>query len=213
MDIYWYGQACFKIKGKTSTIIIDPFDPEYVGLKAPKDLSGDILLVTHDHKDHSFIQGVSSDPILIKGPGEYDVKGVPIAGISTYHDQDNGQNRGKNTVYHMLVDGLNIVHLGDLGHKLTDEQVQEIGNVDILLIPVGGNYTIDAKEATEVVTALEPSIIIPMHYKLDGLKVDIGELSSFLKEIGAENAQPQPKLSITKDKLPDEPQTIVLAKS
>lgn len=213
MDLFWYGQACFKIKGKNASLIIDPYDPEVTGLKLPKDLEADIVLKTHDHEDHNNLKVVTTDPIQITGPGEYDIKGVAITGISVFHDDKNGAERGKNTIYHINIDGLNVVHLGDIGHVLTDNQVQEIGNCDILLVPVGGVYTIDAKGAAENVSLLEPRIIVPMHYGgLPGFKIALDNVDNFLKEMGAENISPQPKLAITKEKLPEEPQVILLSK-
>ncbi len=215
MDIYWYGHSEFKLKGKDATILIDPYDPEMVGLKAPKpaDTEANIVLQTHDHPDHSFLAAAGEKALKITGPGEYEVKGVMINGITTPHDKTAGSERGKNTVFHLLMDRLNIVHLGDLGDLLTEEQVQEIGSVDILLIPVGGTYTITSKEAVEVVTQLEPKIIIPMHYNLPGLKFPLEEVDQFLKEMASENIEPQAKLSITVDKLPEEPQIVVLTKA
>ncbi len=214
MDIYWYGQALFKLKGKSATVVIDPFDPK-IGLKLPKpsDLEADALVVTHSHPDHSFTEAIPNSPVLVSGPGEYEVKGVSFNGIQTWHDKTQGSERGKNTVYSLIIDGLHIVHLGDLGHVLTEEQAEEIGETDILLIPVGGNYTIDAKEASQVVSQLEPRIIIPMHYKLPGQELPIEGVEAFLKEMGADSSVPQPKLSITKDKLPEETMVVVLAKS
>lgn len=217
MDIYWYGQAFFKIKGKTSTVVIDPFDPDFTGIKPPKqsELEGvDAVLVTHSHKDHNNLSIISGTPVIISGPGEYEVKGNSIVGVSTYHDKSEGKERGKNTVYHIDIDGLNVVHLGDLGCSLSEEQVSEVGNTDILLVPVGGTYTIDGKEASEIVSQLEPSIIIPMHYGgVQGLKFPLEGVDKFLKEMGAENVTPQNKISVTKDKLPEEPQVMVLNKS
>ncbi len=213
MDIYWHGQAFFRLKGKVATVAIDPFDPEFTGLKLPKDTQSDVVLMTHDHKDHSNSSAITGDPIQVSGPGEYDVKGVAIVGVEVYHDSQNGAERGKNTVYNVEIDGLNIVHLGDLGHKLSEQQIQEIGSVDVLLIPVGGVYTIDAKVASEVVADLEPKIIIPMHYLLPGLKFDLGAVEAFLKEMGKEGGEePLNKLTITKEKLPEEPQIVVLSK-
>lgn len=215
MDIYWYGQACFKVKGKNATIVIDPFDPDFIGLKLPKpsELEADAVLVTHGHKDHSNIDAVPNEAIEVLGPGEYEIKGVSINGIGVFHDGVQGEERGKNTIYHLEMDGLHIVHLGDLGHTLTEDQVQEIGDTDILMVPVGGNYTIDAKMAAEVVSQLEPRIIIPMHYSLPGVKADLEGVDSFLKEMGKEDVVSQSKLTITKDKLPDEPQVVLLNKS
>ncbi len=215
MDIYWYGQACFKIKGKQASVLIDSFDPEFTGLKLPKpsDLDVDVVLNSHDHPDHNYLEATPKTAVKINGPGEYEVKGVMITGTTVYHDKSEGSERGKNTVYHLQIDGLDIVHLGDLGHTLTEDQVQEIGNTDILLIPVGGTYTIAAKDAAEVVTSLEPKVIIPMHYGLPNLKFPLEGVANFLKEMSTDNVAPQPKLSITKDKLPDEPQVVVLTKS
>lgn len=213
MDIYWYGQALFKLKGKLASVVIDPFDPEFVGLKLPKDLTADIAISTHDHKDHSNLAAVTGGPVLITGPGEYEIKGVAVTGVSVFHDASEGSERGKNTVFNINIEGLNVVHLGDLGHVLTETQVQDIGTVDILLIPVGGNFTIDAKVASEVVSQLEPRIIIPMHYGMEGLKFTLDPVDNFLKEMGVENLEPQPKFVISKDKLPDEPQTVVLSKA
>lgn len=214
MEITWYGQACFKIKSKSGTqVVIDPFDPEMVGLKLPKDLSGEVALQTHSHADHSNLNAVLDNPVRIVGPGEYEVSGILINGISSFHDKDQGASRGKNTIYHLQIDGLNLVHLGDLGHLLTQDQIEGIGATDILCLPVGGVFTIDSKEAAEVVAQLEPRIIIPMHYFLPGLKFELEGVEAFLKEMGAENSQPVPKLVITKDKLPEEQQVLVLAKS
>ncbi len=217
MDIYWGGQALFKIKGKNRTVVLDPFDPEFVGLKLPKDLQADIVLSSHDHGDHNNTKAVTplSDepPMVFKDPGEYEVGGVVITAIASYHDDSKGSERGLNTIFHLNMDGLNIVHLGDLGQSvLTEEQLNLIGDVDILLVPVGSVYTIDGKVASEIVAQLEPRIIIPMHYFIEGLKFQLEGVDKFLKEMGVENVTPQLKLSITKDKLPEEPQVIILSK-
>jgi L-ascorbate metabolism protein UlaG (beta-lactamase superfamily) len=214
MDIIWYGQALFKLKGKLATVVIDPFDPNFIGLKFPKDLESDIVLKTHDHGDHNNIVGVGGSPRVFDGPGEYESKGIIITGVSTFHDKTQGSERGLNTVYHVVIDDLKIVHLGDLGQtSLTEEQIQEIDQTDILLIPVGSVYTINAKEAANIISQLEPKIIIPMHYSLPGLSVELEPVENFLKEMGAEAVTPVPKLTITKEKLPEEPQVVVLSKS
>lgn len=211
MDIYWYGQASFKLKGKEASIIIDPFDPNFTGLKAPKDQEADVYLASHQHQDHNYIP---EGGMSFSGPGEYEVKGVIMTGISSFHDNSEGKERGTNTIFHILMDGLNIVHLGDLGQsKLTEEQLQVIGQTDILLIPVGGVYTIESKGASEIASQLEPKIIIPMHYKIEGLKFELEGVDKFLKEMGAEGATEVSKLSITKEKLPEETQVILLGKS
>lgn len=218
MDIYWGGQALFKLKGREATIVVDPFNPEFTGLKLPKDLEADVVLKTHDHGDHNFVEGVErlgEELLVFAGPGEYEIKGAVITGIDSFHDNVGGAQRGLNTIYHVLIDGLNIVHLGDLGQsQLTEEQVQVIDQTDILLIPVGGVYTIEVKQAADIIAQLEPKIIIPMHFGgLPGLKFPLEPADKFLKEMGAEGVTPLPKLSITKEKLPEEPQVILLAKS
>lgn len=213
MDIYFYGQACFKLKGKSATVFVDPYKEEFTGLKLPKDLSANLALSTHDHDDHNNLDAITDAVLKIAGPGEYEVNGVSVVGVSTFHDGEKGAQRGRNTVYNISMDGLNIVHLGDLGEKLSEEQIEEIGSTDILLVPVGSVYTIDAKAASDVVSQLEPRIVIPMHYGLPGLKFELEPLENFLKEMGFENVEAQPKLSITKDKLPAELQVVVLNKS
>lgn len=214
MDINWYGQSCFRMKGKSVTVVVDPFDLETTGLKFPKDLEASIVLVTHQHADHSNAAMVKGEPLVVSGPGEYEIKGVSVTGVATFHDNALGAERGKNTIYLFRVDGINLLHLGDLGHLLIEEQISELtDDVDILLVPVGGNYTIDGETAAKVVAQLEPKIVIPMHYKLPESKVEIGGVEPFLKEMGAESVQPQPKLTITKDKLPEETQVVLLSKS
>ncbi len=218
VDIYWGGQALFRIKGKNATVIIDPFSSEFTGLKIPKDLTADVVLSTHEHGDHNNVDTVTtstgSKPMIFTSSGEYEVSGVVITAIDTFHDDKEGSERGKNTIFHLNFDNLNILHLGDLGQsKLTEEQLTQIGDTDILLIPVGGVYTIDGKGAASIVSQLEPKIIIPMHYKIEGLKFELDGVEGFLKEMGAEGVVPVPKLSITKEKLPEEPQVVVLSKT
>ena len=218
MDIYWGGQALFKIKGKSASVIIDPYDSDFTGLKLPKDLTADVVLSTHDHEDHSNVNVVTtpagSKPMKFSEPGEYEVGGAVVTGISAFHDDTNGSERGKDIIFHIMMDGLNTVHLGDLGQsKLTEEQLTQIGEVDTLLIPVGSVYTIDGKQAAGIVSQLEPKIIIPMHYKIEGLKFNLEGVDRFLKEMGAENVIPVPKLSISKDKLPEEPIVVLLSKT
>ncbi|MBI2086090.1 MBL fold metallo-hydrolase [Candidatus Daviesbacteria bacterium] len=218
MDIYWYGQACFKLKGKNATVVIDPYDPDFTGLKLPKDLQADAVLSSHPHKDHNFTSAVinpkGDKPMVFDQPGEYEVSGVVITGTSSFHDDSQGSERGANVIFHLLFDNLDIVHLGDLGQgKLTEEQIAEIGQTDILLVPVGSIYTVDAKAASEIASQLEAKIIIPMHYKIEGLKFELDSVDGFLKEMGAESVVVVPKLSINKEKLPEEPQVVLLAKS
>lgn len=218
MDIYWGGQALFKIKGKYATVIIDPYDSLFTGLKLPKDLTADMVLISHSHEDHNNAKSVAGfdgkKPMVFQEPGEYEIAGVVVSAINSFHDNTSGSQRGKNMIFHLMFDGLNIVHLGDLGQlELTEIQLSQIGQVDILLVPVGAIFTINGKAAVNIVSQLEPKIIIPMHYKIEELKFELEGVEGFLKEMGAEGIVPVPKLSITKEKLPEEPQVILLAKS
>ena len=214
MDITWLGQACFKLRGKNATLVLDPYESEFTGLKLPKDMDANIVLVTHGHEDHNNTGVVTGQPKIFEGPGEYEIGGVVVTGISSFHDNSEGKERGLNTIYNITMDGLRVVHLGDLGQEsLTQKQIEEIDETDILFVPVGGVYTIDGEDAAKIVVQLEPKIIIPMHYRIEGLKFELESVDKFLKEMGAEGVVPQPKLLITKDKLPEEPQVVVLSKS
>lgn len=214
MDIYWYGQAMFKIKGKTATLIIDPFNPQFTGLKFPKEASAEIVLSTHNHEDHNYLAGVSGNPLIINGPGEYEVLQVNVTGLPACHDSNGGTDKGKITIYHILMDGINLVHLGDLGENLSENQLNQISQTDILMIPVGGHATISFKAAARIITELEPAIVLPMHYSLPGLKFELDPVEPFLKEMGADgDVQPQTKLTINKDKLPEETTVILLNKN
>lgn len=209
MEISWYGQAAFRLKGKTATVVVDPYDPS-IGLKWPK-TEADIVAVTHTHPDHNNTAGVSGASYIAKGPGEYEIKGIAFTGVSSWHDNKEGAERGPNTIYVFNIDGVRICHLGDLGqHQLTEPQLEEIGDVDVLLIPVGGVFTVQAAEAAKIVAQLEPKIIIPMHYHLPGLTVELEPVEHFLKEMGKENIEPVSKLNISSEKMPEEAQIVVL---
>jgi len=159
---------------------------------------------------HSYVQGIGGEPRLVTGPGEYEISGVLIIGIATFHDAEGGRKRGRNTVYLMEVDEVSVCHLGDLGHVLTAEQVEELGNVDVLLLPVGGMSTIDASMAAEVVRQLEPKVVVPMHYKTQALSWELQPVGRFLKEIGVKDINSQPKLSFTRSSLPISTQVFLL---
>jgi L-ascorbate metabolism protein UlaG (beta-lactamase superfamily) len=200
MEITWLGHSCFRLKGKQAVVVTDPFPPD-MGYTLGK-VSAKIVTVSHQHAGHSYVQGVLDEPRVIKSPGEYESSGVLTVGIRTYHDNEKGAQRGKNTAYVIELDDLLICHLGDLGHVLTSEQVALIDSVDILLIPVGGVSTIEAAQAAQVVRQLEPKIVIPMHYKTEVLKRELETVDRFLKEMGVKEAIPQPKLSVNKNNLP-----------
>jgi L-ascorbate metabolism protein UlaG (beta-lactamase superfamily) len=208
MEITWLGHSCFKIKGSQATVITDPYSPE-LGYKLGR-FNARIVTVSHEHPGHCYVQGIGGQPRVVKGPGEYEISGVLIIGIATFHDGEGGKKRGKNTVYLMEIDEVSVCHLGDLGHVLNPEQVEEIDNVDVLLLPVGGVSTINASKAAEVVRQLEPKAVIPMHYKTPALKRELEPVEQFLKEIGAKQVEPLPKLSITKSNLPPSTQVFLL---
>lgn len=212
MDISYLGHASFRLKGKTAAVVVDPYGPE-VGPKFPK-VESDIVAVSHQHFDHNSIDQVAGEPFVISGPGEYEVKGVEVVGVSSFHDNKQGSERGTNTIYNFRIDRVNVCHLGDLGQtSLTDAQVEEIGNVDVLLLPVGGHFTIDASEANKIASQLEPRIIIPMHFKDSETKVaELAGVEKFLKEIGKESLEPVNKLSVTPDKLPEETQVVLMSR-
>ncbi len=208
MDISWLGHSCFRIKGSHAVIITDPYPPS-LGYSLGKPTAR-IVTVSHQHSDHSYVQGIGDEPKLVTRPGEYEISGVLIIGIATFHDADRGEKKGQNTVYLMEVDDIFLCHLGDLGHVLTAEQVEEIGNVDVLLLPVGGVSTLDASMAAQVVRQLEPKAVIPMHYKTSALSRELEPVEGFLKEMGVPQIEPQPKLSLTKSSLPLSTQVFLL---
>jgi len=209
VDITWLGLSCFRIRGSQAVIITDPFPPG-LGYTLGKQ-TADIVTVSHQHPSHSYDQGIGSEHRLVKGPGEYEISGVLILGVSTYHDSVKGQSRGKNTIYLMEIDGVNVLHLGDLGHALNDEQAEEIGNVDILLLPVGGVNTTNAAMAAEVIRKLEPKVVVPMHYKTEKGSPDLEPVENFLKEMGKTLVEPRPKLTISRNSLPLTTEVVVLA--
>lgn len=214
MHIIWHGQSCFQIqalrqKSEQVTLAIDPFDGA-IGLRAPS-FNADILLVSHDHHDHNNKKAIRGAPFLIDGPGEYEVKDVFIQGISSFHDDVQGAKRGQNTIYTIEVEGLRVCHLGDLGQKeLTPNQLEKIGDIDILMVPIGGGYTISAKEAAEAISQIEPRIVIPMHYHIPKLKIKLEGLDKFLKAMGRKSFETQQKLLIKKRDLPTETKIVVL---
>ncbi|MFH1841304.1 MAG: MBL fold metallo-hydrolase [Candidatus Nealsonbacteria bacterium] len=214
MHIVWHGQSFFQItaaqnKNGQVSVAIDPFD-EATGLKVPS-FAADILLITHDHHDHNNKKSIKGTPFLVEGPGEYEVKEIFIQGIPSFHDDAEGKQRGQNVIYTIETENMRLCHLGDLGQKeLTDEQIEKIGDIDILMIPVGGVYTISSKEALKIISQIEPRIIIPMHYHIPKLKIKLEDEDKFLKAMGRKSVEPQNKLLIKKKDLPTETKIILL---
>jgi len=203
MTINYYGHSCFRIanSGNHVTVVIDPYNKK-TGLGSLK-LSADILLISHDHGDHNEKKAISSqEAFLIDSPGEYEIKGVSIVGIPTFHDSSLGKERGGNTVYLVNMDNINLCHLGDLGQdKLSDKELEKLGQVDVLMVPVGGTYTIDAKGAAKLANQIEPRIVVPMHYKLPktDASLKLAKVDGFLEEMGAEKKQVMEKLTVKKE--------------
>lgn len=215
MDITYLGHSSFKIKTKSATVVTDPFDSVMVGLKYSA-VEGDIVTVSHDHNDHNAVEKVAGAKKVFTGPGEYEIMGISIIGFPSFHDSEKGQKRGKNTIFVIEADGLRLAHLGDLGYTLSEDMVGQIGDIDILFVPCGGEYTIGPKEAATVVSQIDPFFVIPMHYKVPGLKEDafskLESPDSFLKETGlpVENL---PKFSIKKEDIIEDQSTKVIVLS
>ena len=196
MDVTWHGQSCFRLRGRNATAVTDPFSPS-IGIKLPK-LEADVVTVSHGHPGHAHVEAVvTKDVFVVDGPGEYEVKGITVFGIRAFHDALEGAQDGGNTIYVLEVDEIRICHLGDLGHPLDDETVEAIGTpVDVLLVPVGGGKALAAEKAAEVVRTIEPRWVVPMHYRIPGVKLELEGVETFLKEMGVTEAVPQSKLVV-----------------
>ena len=210
MEITWLGRSCFRLRGRDAAVVMDPCDKS-TGYNIGK-LTADIVTVSHEHPAHSHVAAVTGTPRVVQGPGEFEIAGVLIMGIRTFHDPEQGRKLGKNTSFVVELDDVRVCHLGDLGHVPTPEQVEDLSGVDVLLAPVGGGNTIGAAAAAETISLLEPKLVIPMHYKTPADKAELEPLDRFLKEIGALSAyeERQPKLSVTKSTLPHETKVQVL---
>jgi L-ascorbate metabolism protein UlaG (beta-lactamase superfamily) len=208
MEIAWYGHACFKLSDRGIVIVTDPYQDD-IGYERPR-IRADVVTISHDHPGHNSRVGFRAGPKFLDGPGEYEVKGVFITGIATYHDGRMGAVRGRNIVFLFDFDGLTVCHLGDLGHVPTQSQVEALREVDLLLVPVGGLHTIDAAGAAEVISLIEPRLVVPMHYKTPAEKARLHDLTKFLKEMGMSAMPLQPELKVTKASLPEETEVALL---
>lgn len=217
MNIQYYGHSCFKITAKPAgrgqedvNIFLDPFDKS-IGLRPPQGQS-DLVIVSHDHSDHNNSDALKGDPIVVDVPGEYSVKGVNIVGVQSSHGEKNEAVKEKvpNTIFVLETEDLKICHLGDLGEELTEKQLEAIGNIDILMAPVGEKYTLGVKKILELVKKMEPSIIIPMHYKINGSTMDIKDEKSFCNEIGNCPKEKVAKLNIKKKDLEGKTMDVVV---
>ncbi|MDY6878196.1 MAG: MBL fold metallo-hydrolase [Chloroflexota bacterium] len=209
MEITWYGQTCFRLNERgLATIVTDPYPPD-VGLTFPRPRAN---VVTASHDDHQcrYTKGVRGPFKLLDGPGEYEIGGVFITGIATFADGKRGALRGLNTVFTFDFDGLTVCHLGRMGHVPTQSQVEGLGAVNILLVPVGGGGSLTPSRASEVISLFEPGLVIPMYYKVRGVKSSLGTLGRFLKEMGLEKVSSQEMLKVSRTSLAEETQVVVL---
>lgn len=211
MEIKYIGHSSFFIKTKTAKCVTDPFDPKMVGLKYPK-MEADVVTVSHHHADHDKTDQIEGSPLIIDWPGQFEKTGMRIWGYRTFHDDKKGAERGENVMYKLESERISLLHCGDLGSVPDDALLDEIGDIDILFVPVGGTYTIDAASAVELTKKIEPAFVIPMHYELPGGTIPgLAPVSNFLKEMGVSTVTPMDKLVLKKEDLTDiEMKVIVL---
>jgi L-ascorbate metabolism protein UlaG (beta-lactamase superfamily) len=196
VEIRWYGQTCFRLDGQGSiSIVTDPYSPE-LGIALPP-LQAEIVTVSHHNASCHYLEAVRTPFKLLDGPGEYEISGVFITGVSTFADNQRGRQHGLNTVFAFDFDGTTICHLGRLGHVPTQSQVKNLGSVDVLLVPVGGGGSLTATQASEAIGLFEPEIVIPMRYEIPGLKEELDSVDTFLKEMGMEEATRQTSLRVS----------------
>ena len=207
MEISWLGHSCFLLKGKEKTVVTDPYSPGLGYLLGHPE--ADIVTLSHFHPGHSNTQGVAGSPKEVKSPGEYDIGGVFITGIASFHDDQQGMLRGKNTIYLIEMDGLSLCHLGDLGHSLAPQMAEQLRAIDILFLPVGEVSTISVSAASEIVKQLDPRIVIPMHYKTSVLPRELAEADKFFNKMGGVEARKENTLSVTSSSLPANTQFII----
>jgi L-ascorbate metabolism protein UlaG (beta-lactamase superfamily) len=194
LDVTWLGHGCFRLRGRGAAVVTDPYPPS-LGLKLSR-LDANLVTVSHEHDNHNYTQ-IVRDAYEIRGPGEYEVAGVSVIGVPSFHDAEKGAKHGRNTIYLIEIDDVRVCHLGDLGSALDDAEAEAISSPDVLLIPVGGRTVINAAQAAQVVRQLEPRYVVPMHYAIPGLKLELDPLDRFLKEMAVTAAEPQPKLSLS----------------
>ncbi len=219
MDITWYGLSCFRIREAGVTVLCDPYD-RTVGLQLPKVLRADILTISHNRPGHNSIERVAGEPKVISGPGEYEIKNVFITGAATSHRHHKEQGKNsvpeRNIMFFFEFGDLTIGHLGDLGEIPTQAEIEElnVGEVDVLLVPVGGGDTLDPTRAVEVIGLFDPRLVIPMHYHQPEISAqwanNLEPVDKFLRELGASAPEFQDMLKITKSSLPEETQVALL---
>jgi L-ascorbate metabolism protein UlaG (beta-lactamase superfamily) len=205
LQIRWHGHACFEITNDV-TLVTDPHDGKSIGIPAPS-VIGDIILVSHDHYDHNSVKTVEKeDSKVITDGRKKNISNVEIRGIESFHDECCGEKRGGNIIFKFTMDDVTFCHLGDLGHELDEDAIQKIDDVDILFIPIGGTFTVDAELAWNIINMIKPKIAIPMHYKIGGLSLPIAGIDSFLERNKYKVLKVGNEIDIEKEDLPDEPE-------
>jgi L-ascorbate metabolism protein UlaG (beta-lactamase superfamily) len=206
VEISFLGNTCFRIKGKEVTVVTDPYTP--AAGRPPLKAQAEIVTVSRDDPAHNQVAAIGGEPRAINGPGEYEIRGVLISGVATFGEGSGTKQRPRNTVYVMQMDDLRLCHLGGLGHVLSTEQVDEIGTVDVLFVPASGG-SLDTSKAAEVISQIEPSIILPMQYSSSD-EDGIATIAKFCHEMGLRQIIPQPRFTIAKGSIPAETQVVVL---
>lgn len=207
MEINWYGHSCFRLRDKDIAIVTDPYEKS-LGISLPR-MRADVVTVSHEHPDHSCIKQIKGEPIVLSTPGEYEIKGIFITGIASNYPPSDKKYRD-NTIFVFEIGGLNVCHLGDLDHVPSQEQVESLGDVHVLLVPIGGSNTLNAAQAAEIISLLEPRLVIPMHYAIPDIQVKLDPASKFLKEMGLREPSPESILKVTPSSLPEETQIVLL---
>lgn len=209
MDIKWLGHSCFLVKGKDMTVMMDPCHPD-TGYRLRESIAH-VVTVSHLHPGHSYTEAIDSSPRLIKSPGEYEIGGTFITGVAVFHDGSKGATLGRNTVYVIEMEDVTLCHLGDLGHPLGPQSIEEIGDIDVLFVPVGEGSTVSVEAAVEIVRQLGPSVVVPMHYKTGASTRDLSSVDKFLEKMRVKEVDERPGLSVTSSTLPAGTQVVVLS--
>ena len=211
MELIWYGHACFRLKDRNITLVTDPYDKS-VGFNLPRP-KADIVTISHESPHHSYLAGVKGEFKVIDGPGEYEIGGVFVTGVNLSPSKKSANDDTpprRNNVYVIYMDNIAVCHLGDLNQIPTQNQVEDMGSIDVLLVPVGGYNALNAAQAAEVISLIEPLIVIPMHYKLPGAEVELDPVDKFLKEMGITKPDIQQTLKLTPSSLPEETQVVLM---
>ena len=210
MEINWHGLSCFRISERgMATVVTDPYDHNFAGFE-PLKFRAEIVTVSHDAPGHNFISAVKGHSRVITGPGEFEIGGVFITGVQTNRRAEQSSQELRNTLYVLDYHGITVAHLGDIQKVPSQTDIENLGGVNVVLVPVGGGGSLNAAKAAEIVSLLEPGIVIPMHYQLPESSVELSPLSKFLKEMGVGNIEPIPSLKITRKSVPSEAQVVVL---